>query len=549
MLMALQRYKIKLEFIRGKNNVVADALSRAPEDLIVKDNEIWQRYDVFEVSEEIDVSQELMKISLKKNLQISTDRLKEIQQATNVDIALQKVKDYIRSGWPKYISDVSEVCKIYYKYRDELSIQDDLVFRNDRVVIPFALRKNMVDRVHVAHTGIEATLNLARQNIFWPGMSNQIKQSILSCSTCIEFSKSQQQPPMQSHQTPEYPFQHISMDIFFAEYKGMKGKFLVTVDHYSDFFELDLLPDMSAPTLIEVCKRNFSRHGIPMSVCSDNGTNLENQLMTKLANSWGFQFKTSAPKHQRGNGKAEAAVKIAKKLVKKANKSEQDLWYAVLHWRNTPNKIGSSPNQRIFSRTTRCGIPVTSQSLQPKVIEDVPNKIRSNKMRSKFYYDKKAKALPKLDIGQSVAVQLTPDTDRRWKLAQVKEKVKDRDYLINLSENNKTYRRNQVHIQPFDDNSHLKSQTTLKTNEETATKTCNIQHPQTEPNPKSLSDRLRDCPNESELILRPPVTTNITQIEEKLNTNSEILPTEVKSNQRPSRTIQVPAKYKDFVLY
>ena len=238
--MALQRYKLKLEYVRGKDNVVADTLSRAPEELNINDNEIWKKYDVFELTEEIDVSQELMKMSLKKNLQITPERLKIIEQATNSDITLQKVKLYNVSGWPKYISDVDETCKIYYKYRNELSTQEDLIFRNGRVIIPYCLRKEMVKKVHVAHTGIETTLNLARQNIFWPGMSVQIKEAISICQTCMEFSRSQQQPPMQSHETPEFPFQFVSTDVFFAEYKGAKKKFLVTVDHYSDFFELDL---------------------------------------------------------------------------------------------------------------------------------------------------------------------------------------------------------------------------------------------------------------------------------------------------------------------
>ena len=95
MLMALQRYKLKLEYVRGKDNVVADTLSRAPEELNINDNEIWKKYDVFELIEEIDVSQELMKMSLKKNLQITPERLKIIEQATNSDITLQKVKLYI----------------------------------------------------------------------------------------------------------------------------------------------------------------------------------------------------------------------------------------------------------------------------------------------------------------------------------------------------------------------------------------------------------------------------------------------------------------------
>lgn len=80
----------------------------------------------------------------------------------------------------------------------------------------------MIDKAHIAHTGVEATLNLARETIFWPDMSEQIKQKVQNCEVCMEFRDSQQNPPMQSHEIPHFPFQYISMDVFFAEYKEKK---------------------------------------------------------------------------------------------------------------------------------------------------------------------------------------------------------------------------------------------------------------------------------------------------------------------------------------
>ncbi|XP_043480505.1 uncharacterized protein K02A2.6-like [Leptopilina heterotoma] len=205
--------------------------------------------------------------------------------------------------------------------------------------------------------------------------------------------------------------------------------------------------DMSGETIYNTCKRNFSRHGIPERVCSDNGTNFENKLMKKLGEDWGFELVTSAPKHQRGNVKAEATVKIAKRLVKKADTSKEDLWYMLLHWRNTPNKIDSSPNQRIFSRRTHSGVPMTNKHLQPQTVLGVPEKIDSNKKISKKYYDKKTKDLPKLNIGQGVAVQLNPEVNKSWVKGDIVKKVKDRDYIVNVGD--RTIRRNIVHIKPF----------------------------------------------------------------------------------------------------
>ena len=94
-----------------------------------------------------------------------------------------------------------------------------------------------------------------------------------------------------------------------------------------------------------------------MRLISDNGTNFENKIIHDLSHTWGFEFVTSAPKHSRENGKADSAVKIAKRLVRIAEENNEDVWYSLLHLRNTPNNIGSSPNQRFFTRRTRTGVP------------------------------------------------------------------------------------------------------------------------------------------------------------------------------------------------
>lgn len=251
---------------------------------------------------------------------------------------------------------------------------------------------------------------------------------------------------MQSHAIPIYPFQVISLDIFFAEYRGRKRNFLVMVDHYSDFIELDILKDMTASALIEVCQKNFARYGVPQLVISDNGTNLVNEEMKNFASSWNFQHSTSAPSHQQANGKAEAAVKIMKRLIQKTEATGENLWYAVLHWRNTPNKIGSSPACRLLSRSTRCGIPASAEKYIPKPVADVPEKILENRRKIKYYYDKKSRELPVFEPGLPVYVQLHPESNKTWTPAVVGQKLNDRSYIVDV--NGSCYRRDLVNIKP-----------------------------------------------------------------------------------------------------
>lgn len=236
----------------------------------------------------------------------------------------------------------------------------------------------------------------------------------------------------------------MSLDVFFAEYRGCKRKFLVTVDHYSDLFEIDLLKDLTPQSAIAACKINFARHGSPQLVLTDNGTHFVGKGWHQFAKEWDFKHTTSAPHHQQANGKSEAAVKIAKQLIKKSEESGTDFWYALLHWRNVPNKIGSSPAARLFSRQTRCGVPTAAGNLLPRVVEGVPDAIKENRRKMKYYYDRKCRNLPQLETGAPVYVQVQPQKSTVWSPGTVAAKQNDRSYLVDVD--GTWYRRDLVNV-------------------------------------------------------------------------------------------------------
>ncbi|KAK9674746.1 Integrase zinc binding domain [Popillia japonica] len=64
---------------------------------------------------------------------------------------------------------------------------------------PTKLRRNMIRKIHTNHNGIEATIKLAKESLFWPGMNSQIKEIVQNCEICCKFADSQRKAPMQSH--------------------------------------------------------------------------------------------------------------------------------------------------------------------------------------------------------------------------------------------------------------------------------------------------------------------------------------------------------------
>ena len=94
--------------------------------------------------------------------------------------------------------------------------------------------------------------------------------------------------------------------------------YLLTVDYDSNFCEVDHLPDTKSSTVIRKLKSHFARQGIPDVVFSDNGPQYSSQEFERFSQLWGFQHQTSSPGYPQSNGKAESAVKTAKRLMMKA---------------------------------------------------------------------------------------------------------------------------------------------------------------------------------------------------------------------------------------
>ena len=94
------------------------------------------------------------------------------------------------------------------------------------------------------------------------------------------------------------------------EFNG--NSYVVLVDYYSDFFEVDRLNNKTADEVVRKIKAHLARHGIPDKMITDNGPPFNSYKFREFAQSWQFEHITSSPLYPQSNGKAENAVKQAK---------------------------------------------------------------------------------------------------------------------------------------------------------------------------------------------------------------------------------------------
>lgn len=271
-------------------------------------------------------------------------------------------------------------------------------------------------------------------------MNEQIKTFIVKCDICRSVDMKQQKETLQPHEVEGRPWAKVGTDLFTFDDKN----YLITVDYYSNFWEVDYLPDTKSSTVIRKLKAHFARQGVPFTLFSDNGPQYTSQEFRRFSQLWELEHKTSSPGYPQSNGKAESAAKVAKKLMLKAKAAGQDPYLAMLDHRNTPRQgLNTSPAQRLLSRRTRTLLPMRNSLLKPEVKDTTQEQIDRQEKQAK-YYNRTAKDMDMLRQGDRVRVQpFEPHTT--WRKATVMQPVDHRAYTVQL-DNGGVLRRNRRHL-------------------------------------------------------------------------------------------------------
>ena len=149
MLLRLHKYDIRVKYTPGKELYVADTLSRAylPNESVSA--------SVAAISE----------ASSAENLAMNTNRLKKLRTASINDASLQQVAKLVEKGLPAR-HEVPDVSMPYYSIRSLLTLDNDLLFKENQLVVPSSMRDKMMDCAHKSHGGIGACLRRMRECIF-----------------------------------------------------------------------------------------------------------------------------------------------------------------------------------------------------------------------------------------------------------------------------------------------------------------------------------------------------------------------------------------------
>ena len=413
MLLRALAYDVTVQYLKGDKMMLADTLSRAS------------------IPHNKDTVNDTDACIHVTHATVNDAHLQELREATSKDNLLKKVKKVILDGASLDIGLFSSIT-------DELAVENDIIMKGSKIVVPQQMRQQILELLHVGHQAADGCLRHAREYFFWPGMSNDISLHVSKCQICQENGQQQQKETLQPHNIPDRPFQKVGVDLFSIDNKD----YMVTVCYLSNFFEIDRLYQTGARTVVNKLKAHCARYGIPDTIVSDCGPQFTSELFTKFTMGWGIEHIKSSPHYPKSNGKAESAVKAAKKVVQ-----SQDPFLALLNIRNTPQQgFDLSPAQRLFNRRTRTLLPVKDRMLENQPISK--RRLRKCIKRRQEYqrktYNKNAKDLAPLKIGDTVRIKPNKIGDKIWIAGKIVS-AKGRSYEVR-TQSDKIVRRNRVHL-------------------------------------------------------------------------------------------------------
>jgi len=169
--------------------------------------------------------------------------------------------------------DVKKVDQFLYirtEHPDGNEMQDKQAWK---LWVPETLREEVLGQAHdsvtSSHAGMQKTIAKIRRNLFWPGLSKDVRDYIRSCDACKENKAPNYtlRPPMGEHCPTYRPFQSLYIDLLGPYPRSLLIGLLSVLGHFSKNTWLQPLKKFTSAAIIEFLTHNYCSHFSDLGVC------------------------------------------------------------------------------------------------------------------------------------------------------------------------------------------------------------------------------------------------------------------------------------------
>ena len=163
-----------------------------------------------------------------------------------------------------------------------LYINEDMEYH--QLVLPQRLQGRVLRSVHddMGHQGLERTLELLRERVYWPMMANDAAQWVSRCTCCQVAQGTYTDPkPKVGQLESNNPLDLLCLDFTKIDpSKTGKENVLVMTDAFSKFSVAVVTPNQKALTVAKaLVEKWFHVYGIPSRIHSNQGKSFDNEVI------------------------------------------------------------------------------------------------------------------------------------------------------------------------------------------------------------------------------------------------------------------------------
>ncbi|GBP61033.1 Retrovirus-related Pol polyprotein from transposon 412 [Eumeta japonica] len=341
-------------------------------------------------------------------------------------------------------------------YETEIVICDNRVTTPLKEEIPQIL-KTYHDLPLSGHRGIIETTRKIRENYFWKGMTDEIKNYVESCLT-FQKNKIQRRnfkAPMTITSQATEPFERVSMDLVtYSDISTNSNRYILTLqDELTRFVQAYAIPDKEAITISKQLLIFCQHYGTPQRLHSDQGSEFTSNILKQLMKLLGTNHTFSTAYHPQTNGALErfhATLHEYLRMYQTRNlfNWDQMIPFAVIcHNTSINQSTGYTPHELLFGYK-----PYQFYSLKSKIdyttddyIRDLNEHLklareiakynaRNMKEKAKIRYDEQIQNISHYKLGDKVMLKTPNPTNL--------ENIEDRlaEFNLYLGENHRVKR-------------------------------------------------------------------------------------------------------------
>ena len=200
------------------------------------------------------------------------------------------------------------------------TILSDMSTGTPRPYIPASFRRSVFHSLHnLSHPGVRATQKLITDRFVWTGINRDVRLWAKTCIQCQQCKVHRHnKAPLGTFSSPDARFDHVHIDIVGPLPPSDGFSYLLTcVDRYTRWPEAFPMNDITAETVARVFVTHWvARFGTPSTITTDRGRQFESHLFRHLATLLGTNRLRTTAYHPAANGLVERLHRQLKASLK-----------------------------------------------------------------------------------------------------------------------------------------------------------------------------------------------------------------------------------------